>query len=108
MMKKLALMAVWASVFVAGAALAGGNPVAGKAKSKRCAACHGPDGNSPSPDFPKLAGQNYDYLFKALTDYKAGERSSPIMAPQVANLTGRDMEDLAAYFASQKGLYYKY
>lgn len=82
----------------------GANPEAGKEKSRPCAACHGPDGNSPAADFPKLAGQHYDYLLKALKDYKAGERKNPIMAPQVANLTARDMQDLAAYYSRQPGL----
>jgi cytochrome c553 len=84
------------------------DPDAGKRKSQTCVACHGPDGNSPAPDFPKIAGQHYDYLLKALKDYKSGARKSPIMAPLVANLTQRDMEDLAAFYSSQRGLVLKY
>ena len=84
--------------------LAAGDAVQGKAKSQTCAACHGPDGNSPAgPDFPRLAGQHYDYLLKALRDYKSGARKNPIMAGQVGSLTPRDMADLAAYYAGQKG-----
>ena len=85
-----------------------GDPTAGKFKSKTCAACHGIDGNSQSPDFPRLAGQHYDYLVKALNDYKSGGRKNPIMAPQAKNLSSRDIEDLAAYFSGQTGLYTKY
>lgn len=85
-----------------------GDPAAGQKKSQACIACHGPDGNSPAPDFPKIAGQHYDYLLKALKDYKTGARKNPIMTPLVANLTQRDIEDLAAYFSSQKGLVLKY
>lgn len=85
-----------------------GDADAGKRKSQACAACHGADGNSTAPDFPKIAGQHYDYLLKALTDYKSGARKSPIMAPLVANLTQRDMEDLAAWYSSQHGLVTKY
>ena len=85
-----------------------GDPAAGQKKSQTCAACHGPDGNSPAPDFPKLAGQHYDYLLKALKDYKSGARKNPLMAPMIANLTQRDMEDLSAYYSSQKGLVLKY
>jgi len=81
-----------------------GNPAAGQEKSKPCAACHGPAGNSAAGDFPKLAGQHYDYLVKALKDYKAGIRKSAIMAPLVANLNPRDIEDLAAFYSSQQGL----
>ena len=90
-------------------ALAGGfaqaaNPEAGKEKSRPCAACHGPDGNSPTADFPRLAGQHYDYLLQTLKDYKSGARKNAIMAPQVANLTQRDLEDLAAFYSHQQGL----
>jgi len=84
------------------------DPEAGKEKSKVCAACHGPDGNSSAPDFPRLAGQHYDYLLRAIGEYKSGARKSPIMMPMVEKLTTRDMEDLAAYFSQQKGLVTKY
>jgi len=65
-------------------------------------------GNSVAPDFPKIAGQHYDYLLKALNDYKSGARKSPIMAPLVANLSQRDIEDLAAWYSSQSGLVMKH
>ncbi len=94
-------------LLVGGNALAG-NPAAGKEKSKACAACHGPDGNSATPDFPRLSGQHVDYLVKALSDYKAGERKNAIMAPQTANLSKRDIEDLAAFYSKQSGLTVKY
>jgi cytochrome c553 len=87
---------------------AAGDADAGKKKSQTCTACHGPDGNSSAPDFPKIAGQHYDYLVKALKDYRSGARKNPIMAPLVANLTQRDVEDLAAYYSSQRGLVTKY
>lgn len=91
------------ALLIAGAAY-GASTEVGKEKAKPCAACHGADGNSASPDFPRLAGQHYDYLVKALSDYKSGARKNPIMAPQVAKLTTRDIEDLAAYFSHQTGL----
>ena len=81
-----------------------GNAAAGKQKSQACIACHAEDGNSTNPQFPRLAGQHPDYLVKALRDYKSGERKNPIMAPFSAGLSPQDMEDLAAYFAQQKGL----
>ncbi len=89
------------------AAQAGGDAEAGQKKSAPCAACHGPKGISVSPDFPNLAGQNPDYIEAALRHYKNGRRKNPIMQGQVANLTERDVEDLAAYFSSQRGLYVK-
>jgi cytochrome c553 len=105
-MNKPALTAVLAAVLfgLASAAATAGNPEAGKEKSRTCAACHGPDGNSAAADFPKLAGQHYDYLIKALNDYKGGKRKNAIMAPQAAPLNPRDIEDLAAYYSSQQGL----
>jgi cytochrome c553 len=78
------------------------SPDAGKAKAAEvCAACHGADGNSASPDFPRLAGQHRDYLEKALRDYKSGLRKNPIMQGFAATLTKSDMENLAAYYAAQ-------
>ncbi len=106
-MKKLLWAACCAALFASAAVMAG-EPEAGKEKSKTCAACHGPDGNSQSPDFPRLAGQHQDYLAKALNDYKSGARKNPIMAPQAANLSKRDIADLAAYFSRQQGLMVKY
>lgn len=76
----------------------------GKEKSAACAACHGADGNSQAPDFPRLAGQYQDYLLTALTHYKNGKRKNAIMQGQVANLTKQDLADLSAFYASQKGL----
>jgi cytochrome c553 len=85
-----------------------GNYEAGKAKSTTCAACHGADGVSTIASFPKLAGQNRDYIYHALKDYKSGKRKNPIMAGQVQPLSDDDMLDLAMYFSKQKGLYLKY
>ena len=107
MIKKIILAAGCVALLAGGVAQAA-NPAAGKEKSKTCAACHGPDGNSAAPDFPRLAGQHYDYLVKALSDYKTGERKNAIMAPQATNLSKRDIEDLAAYFSQQQGLVVKY
>ncbi len=89
---------------LAGTVSARGNLDNGKAKAAQvCAACHGPDGNKPSaPDQPILAGQHYDYLVRALTDYKIGRRNNPIMKGFAAQLSKQDIEDLSAWFASQK------
>ena len=78
-----------------------GEPDAGKAKSQLCAACHGADGNSPNPVWPNLAGQHEEYLLKQLMDFKSGKRQNAQMSPMASPLTEQDMEDLAAYFATQ-------
>ncbi len=104
-MRKLLLAAFAGASLVlsAGAgASAHGDAAAGKAKSGVCAACHGADGNATNPVWPKLAGQNAQYLVKQLKDFKSGARKNPIMSPQAMPLSVQDMENLAAYFASQK------
>jgi cytochrome c553 len=107
-MKKTLFILATAALTCSLTAHAAGNAEAGKAKSATCAACHGADGNSAVPSFPKLAGQNRDYLYHSLKDYKSGKRKNPIMAGQVQTLTDADMNDLAAYFSKQKGVYLKY
>jgi cytochrome c553 len=78
------------------------DPAAGAAKAKEiCAACHGMDGNSPTPDYPKIGGQYEDYLAKALRDYKSGVRKNAIMAGFAGALTKQDIANLAAHYASQ-------
>lgn len=82
-----------------------GDVAAGKEiAAKQCAACHGANGMSQAPDFPKLAGQHYDYLARALKDYQSGARKNPIMAGQAAILKPADIENVAEYFASLQGL----
>ncbi|EIK72326.1 cytochrome c4 [Pseudomonas synxantha BG33R] len=93
---------------ITGAAVAAEGPVkgdatAGQAKAAVCGACHGPDGNSPAPNFPKLAGQGERYLSKQMHDIKDGKRTVLEMTGMLTNLNDQDLADLAAYFASQKG-----
>ena len=83
-----------------------GQPIA----SAVCGACHGPDGNSVVPVNPKLAGQNADYLFKQMRNFKGGpdgkpERTNAIMNGMIAPYTEEQMRDFAAYFSkhAQKG-----
>lgn len=83
-------------------ALAGGDAVAGQAKAAACAACHGADGNSFVPMFPKLAGQSERYLVKQLTDFQSGARKNDMMSPMVIGKTEQDIADLAAFYAIQK------
>ena len=82
-----------------------GDPVRGKEQSATCIACHGESGNSPVTTFPKIAGQHEDYLLQSLKAYRDKSRTNPIMAAIIVPLSETDMEDLAAYYASQSGLY---
>ena len=107
-MKKHTLLALSILAFCVPAYAAKGDAEAGRTKAQPCKACHGEAGISVSPEFPKIAGQHPDYLATALKHYKLGKRKNPIMAGQVANLSEKDMLDLAAYFSTQSGLAIKY
>jgi len=97
-------LAIAAALALSGNALAGGNAANGKAISEKiCVACHGVDGAKPAaPENPILAGQYADYLEKALSDYKSGKRANPVMKAFADQLKKKDIEDLAAWFSSQK------
>ncbi len=84
------------------AAAAKPDVAAGEAKfTAVCAACHGADGNSGTPAYPKLAQQHPEYLVKQLQEYKAGKRKNPIMQGIAATLTDDDMKNIA-YWATAK------
>jgi cytochrome c553 len=83
-------------------AFAAGDAAAGQAKSAVCAACHGADGNSVVPNWPKIAGQHEQYLVRQVALIKSGARVVPEMAAIVPGLTDQDIADLAAWFASQE------
>ena len=79
-----------------------GDAAAGQAKTAVCGACHGPDGNSMAPNFPKLAGQGDRYLLKQLHEIKDGKRQVLEMTGLLTNLNDQDLADIAAYYSSQK------
>jgi cytochrome c553 len=79
-----------------------GDATAGQAKSAICAACHGVDGNSTVPNWPKLAGQHEGYLSRQVMLIKSGARQVPEMTGIVMGLSDQDLEDLSAYFAAQE------
>ena len=82
-------------------ALAVGSVSAGKAKSKICISCHGVDGNSTNPVWPKLAGQHSIYLAEALRDFRSGARKDSVMSAMAKPLSDDDIANLAAYYAAQ-------
>jgi len=83
------------------AAVVPGSAEAGQGKAAVCAACHGMDGNSADPQYPKLAGQHERYIARHLALYKSGERNNAIMLGFAAMLSPQDMRDIGAYFAGQ-------
>lgn len=102
MKKVLTFVLTGLAISVAASAWAeGGNAEAGKTKSATCAACHGADGNSVNPEWPKLAGQHPSYIAKQLANFKEDARVNPSMSPMAKPLSEQDMADLAAYFSSQ-------
>ncbi|QTR50480.1 c-type cytochrome [Candidatus Thiothrix anitrata] len=102
MKKVLTFVLTGLAISVAASAWAeGGNAEAGKTKSATCAACHGMDGNSTNPEWPKLAGQHANYLVKQLANFKDDARVNATMSPMAKPLSEQDMADLAAYYSSQ-------
>ena len=83
-------------------AQAGGNATEGQEKAAACGGCHGEDGNGSAPIFPKLAGQHPSYIYKQLIDFKTQKRVEPTMNAMAEPLSEDDMQDLAAFYASQK------
>jgi cytochrome c553 len=100
-MKQLILVAAAFSLLVTMPAFAAGDADAGQGKSAICAACHGADGNSAVPNWPKIAGQHAPYLERQLGLIKSGARPVPEMAGIVAGLSDQDLANVAAYYSTQ-------
>lgn len=82
-----------------------GDAKAGQGKATVCAACHGVDGNPPTPAYPRLAGQPERYIAQQLAQLATGQRNDPmaaVMAPYAQTLSAQDMRDVGAYFAAQQ------
>ena len=104
MMKLRALFGILLAVLATNAFAAEtlkGNAASGKGKTMVCGGCHGADGNSLVPMFPKLAGQGEKYLLKQLFDIREGRRPVPTMMGQLDNMSKQDLADIASYYASQ-------
>jgi cytochrome c553 len=103
-MTRAAIAVAWVAISLwaasaAPAALAA-DVAAGRTKAVQCQACHGLDGISKLPEAPNLAGQNEDYLVKALNDFKTGARKNEMMSTVVKPLSDADIANLAAYYHS--------
>lgn len=79
-----------------------GDAAAGEGKAVTCGACHGADGNSAVPNFPKLAGLGEKYLLKQMKDIRDGRRPVAAMAGQVDNMTDQDLADIAAFYDAKE------
>jgi len=82
---------------------AAGTVQAGQAKAASlCVACHGLDGNSVNPEWPSIAGQHEQYIIKQIKAFRAGQRTNALMSPIATTLTEQEVEDVAAYYSTQK------
>ena len=95
------LMIMLGLFLVSAGVLAAGDAKQGEALTATCLACHGSNGNSLTGSFPNIAGQNEAYLYKQLVDIQTGARSAVLMTGILDGLTSQNLEDLAAYYASQ-------
>ena len=108
-MNKLMKLALLACLGMSSVAMANepnkvGDVAKGKTLSATCAACHGVDGNSINPEWPKIAGQGSGYLAKQLADYRSDKRNNAVMSAMAKGIASdADVIDLVAYFSSQKG-----
>jgi cytochrome c553 len=90
------------AVAIAAPAWAQGNAARGRQKADECASCHGPDGNSENPEWPKIAGLDEAYIVAQLRAFQTGGRDDMVMAPLAEELSEQDMRDLAAFYASKR------
>lgn len=107
MMKKTVLLKGLAAAVLSSSYLAAhaGNIALGReVANQACVACHGADGVKVlDPSYPMLAGQYDDFLARALTDYKSGNRKNAIMTGIASTLSKEDIANLAAYYSSLPG-----
>jgi cytochrome c553 len=73
----------------------------GSGKAAVCSSCHGPNGNSANPEWPRLAGQSAAYIATQLRLFKSGVRDNPIMKPLAGTLSDQDVADVAVYYEAQ-------
>ncbi len=81
-------------------ALAIGDPAAGRAKARACAACHGIDGVARTADAPNIGGEHALYLQNQLRNFRSGQRTHAVMSVVAAGLSDDDIDDLSAWYAS--------
>ncbi len=98
----LGLLLAWGSSICSAATVIKGDAAAGESKVATCAACHGADGNSIAPTFPKLAGLGEKYLYKQMVDIRDGRRVVASMVGQVDGKSDQDLADMAAYYSAQQ------
>jgi cytochrome c553 len=91
-----------ASVWAAAATLPAhaAEPVPLQQQAQTCGACHGANGNSPTPEVPSLAGQPKQFITTQLVMFREGRRLNPVMAALTANMSNADINALGSYYAA--------
>ena len=93
--------ALVAAVLISVSGARAGDAREGRQKAvQTCQGCHGMDGLSKNPEAPNIAGQIENYLVKAITEFRNGERKNETMSIAAKELSDADIADLAAYYAS--------
>jgi len=101
----LVLAVAFCATLACTTAMGASDDVGKKKADEACAACHGPEGNKPiTPETPRLAGQQYDYLVQALTAYRKGTRDNAVMSAMAKPLTEKEVHEVSWYFSRQQGL----
>lgn len=100
--KIVLLLCFAAMALVTLSAQAEGSVERGTEKARACQVCHGRGGHSTNPTYPILAGQHAQYIQKQLRAFRAGTRKDPIMNGMAAPLSDQDIEDVAAFFHSNR------
>ncbi|HEY6481945.1 MAG TPA: cytochrome c4 [Steroidobacteraceae bacterium] len=78
-----------------------GSIAQGATKTAVCTACHGPNGNSTNPQWPRLAGQSAVYIAEQLKLFRTGVRNNPVMMPMASSLSPKDIDDIAVFYEAQ-------
>ena len=101
MTPRIITLALFFAIATSGLVHAKGDAARGKQLATECFACHGDDGNSPSPVNPRIGGQHESYLLLAMQSYLDGTRKNSLMAGALLNKSQQQLEDIAAYYASR-------
>ncbi len=74
--------------------------------AKGCPTCHGPDGGAPiAPNYPKIKGQNAEYIIAQVKNFRSGERKGSLavlMQAQAAMVSDKEVEEIAKWLSSLK------
>lgn len=103
-MKDFIGLLVFSGIVLTGTAHAAGDIEVGRELSTQCSTCHGAYGLSNSEQFPNIAGQKESYLITQLEKFQAGERDDLTMQAIAGPLSAQNIQDLAAYFASNSSV----